>query len=846
MKKLTNVKTSLSILIKKQSLFALAQISVLTSSHALAQPTVPLPRASITAADMGVVIISGDPTSEAIGAYYQSARGIPANNVVRISLPAGYGIGSTTIPANLFSALKTQVDAALPANVQATLLTWTMPFKVGEAACSMSITSAFALGYDKKYCGINQAVTASVPYFDSSSTTPWQDFGIRPSMMLGASSLAAAKTLIDRGVEADNTYPVGDGYLIRTTDMNRSLPRKNDFESLPNLWNYPQGLKLSYLNNEYNAIGSDYIQGKSPVLFYFTGLTSVPGLTTNTFIPGAIGDHLTSFGGVLSGTGQMAATKWLEAGATATYGTVEEPFANYRKFPQASIVIDQYYRGATLIEAYWKSVKQPGQGLFLGEPLARPYADKASSTIVGNEYVLNTRNLRRDSEYIIQSRNDATSAWVDHAKVSTTLPMQQEYHAPLNAKANELKLKEVRIPFCPPATTKSINIVSPDDTIRSTSIVYLYDTSGLNTVDAQGGHEQTVYFQMLVQNGTPEFLECANKEIALSIQNPPNGIIATITPSTFNLKTGEYAIATIAVTIPANIAQTENTTKSLNIMVTDTIAGIQSMAESPLTINLLAGNDSQAPLLRINRPTKEGWLLDYPERTSSYAMPMEADVSPTSGITDVTWDIQTISLDDGSDPSAFGLIGPGGSGGGLQYTTYLNKLAPGQYRLIAKGYDENGSLVATTDTEFYTDVQVSYIRGNFSANTIKGTTGNEIINGGYSADTLTGGGGFNVYQYTNINDGVDTITDFVPGKDRIDISRILINLGYTSDTALKNEVFRIIDINGNATVQVDRDGKNRGVTFVNFITLKGILAKNVDLARDLQLVPRAHLFAPAM
>ncbi|HMM72469.1 MAG TPA: hypothetical protein PKC22_09660, partial [Rhodocyclaceae bacterium] len=29
--------------------------------------------------------------------------------------------------------------------------------------------------------------------------------------------------------------------------------------------------------------------------------------------------------------------------------------------------------GASLIEAYWKSVAWPGEGLFVGEPLARPF-----------------------------------------------------------------------------------------------------------------------------------------------------------------------------------------------------------------------------------------------------------------------------------------------------------------------------------------------------------------------------------------------------------------------------------------------------------------------------------------
>ena len=37
-------------------------------------------------------------------------------------------------------------------------------------------------------------------------------------------------------------------------------------------------------------------------------------------------------------------------------------------------VIRRYLAGETLIEAYWKSVEMPGQGIFVGEPLARPYS----------------------------------------------------------------------------------------------------------------------------------------------------------------------------------------------------------------------------------------------------------------------------------------------------------------------------------------------------------------------------------------------------------------------------------------------------------------------------------------
>jgi hypothetical protein len=36
-------------------------------------------------------------------------------------------------------------------------------------------------------------------------------------------------------------------------------------------------------------------------------------------------------------------------------------------------LFNHYLKGDTLLEAYWKSVAMPGQGLFIGEPLARPY-----------------------------------------------------------------------------------------------------------------------------------------------------------------------------------------------------------------------------------------------------------------------------------------------------------------------------------------------------------------------------------------------------------------------------------------------------------------------------------------
>ena len=332
-------------------------------------PPVATPVAALAAADLAVLIAEGDATSEAIGLAYQQARGIPEAQMIRIAVPRG----SDTISASAFATLKATLDARLPAGVQATLITWTQPSRV-VGSCSMSITSAMAFGYDAAYCATECRFTRASGYFDSASSKPFTDLRIRPSMMLGASTLTQAQAIIARGVAADGSWTGGRGsgqaVLIRTSDATRSV-RFNDFQVLAGT-SYPR-LSTRYIDNSGGA-ALDFVTGQTGLMFYFTGLVTVPQIASNSYLPGAVADHSTSLGGYLpDGLGQMPATQWLQAGATASYGTVEEPCNYTEKFPQASVLVRRYQRGETLIEAYWKSVQWPGQGLFLGEPLARPW-----------------------------------------------------------------------------------------------------------------------------------------------------------------------------------------------------------------------------------------------------------------------------------------------------------------------------------------------------------------------------------------------------------------------------------------------------------------------------------------
>jgi len=323
---------------------------------------------SLRAADLAVLIAEGDTTSEAVARAYQQARGIPEANMIRVPVPTG----AAAIDVTAFASLKAAIDARLPAGVQATLVTWSQPSRV-NGSCSMGITSALAFGYDTSQCGGCVATRASA-YYDSDSGRPWTEHGLRPSMMLGADTLAGAQALINRGLAAEASLSRGGvaahAWLVRTNDAGRSV-RYDDFRTLA-ATTVP-GVAMHYVDNASGG-GSNAVTNQRNVLFYFTGLPQVPDIGTNSYLPGAVADHLTSSAGYLpDGGGQMPATEWLRAGATGSYGTVEEPCNYAQKFPRASVLVKHYRRGNTLIEAYWKSVQWPGQGLFLGDPLSRPW-----------------------------------------------------------------------------------------------------------------------------------------------------------------------------------------------------------------------------------------------------------------------------------------------------------------------------------------------------------------------------------------------------------------------------------------------------------------------------------------
>src|SRR5262249_12369130 len=184
------------------------------------------------------------------------------------------------------------------------------------------------------------------------------------AMMLTDTNLAAAERILASGVASDSSFPIQQVYLEKTSDWARNVRffefDNTLFESRISSQNIPV------------LINSDSTSFTN-LLGLSTGLALLT-LPADGFVPGAMGDSLTSYGGYLfDNAWQTTLLAFLEAGASGSYGTVVEPCNYLQKFPDPIAYFYQQ-RGFCLAEAYYQSVQNPYQGVLVGEPLSAPCA----------------------------------------------------------------------------------------------------------------------------------------------------------------------------------------------------------------------------------------------------------------------------------------------------------------------------------------------------------------------------------------------------------------------------------------------------------------------------------------
>lgn len=308
----------------------------------------------LTAATLGILVNLNDPDLVELGKRYAEIRGIPSENIIGLKLPNVSYVARHLMVREL-DRLKASTNYDRFAGFA---LAFDRPYRVDA---NQSITSAISQGISTMRWHGNCNPTAKNP---DAGKGPGAVLSMKPAMMLTAGGgLVEGVALAKRGREADGNGSPGQIVFLKTGDMARSRPREASMERAQRSLGGQIEIKLTEQREPW-----------SDLMGLQTGLAVVPSLNELQFLPGAFADHLTSYGGVIDGkNSQMPATEWIRAGATASFGTVREPCNFPTKFPDPARLLSNYLGGDTILEAYWKSVSMMTEGLFIGEPLARPF-----------------------------------------------------------------------------------------------------------------------------------------------------------------------------------------------------------------------------------------------------------------------------------------------------------------------------------------------------------------------------------------------------------------------------------------------------------------------------------------
>lgn len=182
-------------------------------------------------------------------------------------------------------------------------------------------------------------------------------------------------TGLRRSLAADGSRPAGTVYFMLNDDV-RSTAREWAVRGAA------AAVRAAGVQAE--VLSGVLPEGKADVAGAFVGAAGFDWKASgSTILPGAICEHLTSFGGMLDeSAGQTPLSEFMRHGAAGACGTVCEPFAIQAKFPHA-FVQAYYTAGYTLAESFYLSVTGPYQLLMVGDALCAPWAQRPAVTLAG-------------------------------------------------------------------------------------------------------------------------------------------------------------------------------------------------------------------------------------------------------------------------------------------------------------------------------------------------------------------------------------------------------------------------------------------------------------------------------
>jgi autotransporter-associated beta strand protein len=377
--------------------------------------------------NMLLVVNPNDPASLQIANAYAALRDIPANNILFLAPPPDYNnAGSAIAQSEVIPNYLTPISNAIASRGLGNQINYIGT--IGEAVSysitadsGLSYTSANSLSYalelltpltngsgltlqgavshlnpvtstlyaatsglyqNPAMIPINGAADAAIQHSASYSVTYYPSGGgigttyTTQYYMAGAigytgtngNTVAQVISSLRSAAASDGTHPSGTVYFEDNGDV-RSTTRDVEW---PATENQLTARNISWIY-EKNVSGSTPLN-RNNVLAATSGASTLALANGSTYLPGSWADNLTSYGCYFPDTSQTKATSFIAAGAAGTTGSVIEPYAIPQRFTNSSI--DTFIAdGATLGEAFAKSVATPDVQLPLGDMLAQPLAD---------------------------------------------------------------------------------------------------------------------------------------------------------------------------------------------------------------------------------------------------------------------------------------------------------------------------------------------------------------------------------------------------------------------------------------------------------------------------------------
>lgn len=99
---------------------------------------------------------------------------------------------------------------------------------------------------------------------------------------------------------------------------------------------------------------------------------------------------------------------------------------------------------------------------------------------------------------------------------------------------------------------------------------------------------------------------------------------------------------------------------------------------------------------------------------------------------------------------------------------------------------------------------------------------------GAGSDLLRGGLGTDQFVYARWPDVGDTIKDFKLGEDKIVLSELMDNLGYSGNNPIADGYLRLVQSSRGTSVQVDPDGYLGNGVFKALVTLENLSANTLN------------------